>query len=193
MKEYIEDIKKKIKKTLDRDRYQHTLGVAYTATCLAMRYGADLEDAFVAGLLHDCAKCIPSDEKYRLCNENGIELSDFEKENPALIHAKLGASLAEKKYGIKNKDILDSIRTHTTGEPGMGLLQKIIFTADFIEPRRDQAKNLYEIRKLAFIDLNKAIEKILYDTLNYLGKKKDALIDPATRLTYEYYSKGVSE
>ena len=69
MKEYIEDIKKKIKKTLDRDRYQHTLGVAYTATCLAMRYGADLEDAFVAGLLHDCAKCIPSDEKYRLCNE----------------------------------------------------------------------------------------------------------------------------
>lgn len=193
MNENIEELKKKIKKVLDRDRYQHTLGVAYTAACLAMRYGADLDDAFIAGLLHDCAKCIPADDKYRLCDENGIELSAFEKENPALIHAKLGAFLAESKYGIKNKDILDSIRTHTTGEPGMSLLQKIIFTADFIEPRRDQAKNLYEIRKLAFTDLNKAIEKILYDTLNYLGKKKDAPIDPSTRLTYEYYSKGVSE
>ncbi len=189
MDENIEELKKKIKKVLDRDRYQHTLGVAYTAACLAMKYGADIDTAFTAGLLHDCAKCIPTEEKFKMCSKNGIDLSNFEKENPALIHAKLGAFLAETKYGIEDKDIINSIRTHTTGEPGMTLLQKIIFTADFIEPRRDQAQNLTEIRKLAFTDLNKAVEKILHDTLNYLGKKKDAPIDPATKLTYEYYKK----
>ena len=189
MNERNEEIKKKIKKELDKDRYQHTLGVAYTAACLAMRYGADMEDAFTAGLLHDCAKCIPTDEKFKLCNKYGIELTDFEKNNSALIHAKLGAYLAQKKYGIDDEDIIASIRTHTTGEPAMSLLQKIIFTADFIEPRRDQAVNLKEIRALAFEDIDRAVEKILYDTLNYLGKKKDAAIDPATKQTYEYYNR----
>ena len=181
-------LKRKIKKELDRDRYQHTLGVAYTAACLAMRYGEDLDKAYTAGLLHDCAKCIPTDEKFRLCDKYGIELSRFEKENPALIHAKLGAYIAENKYGISDDDILAAIRTHTTGEPEMSLLQKIIFTADYIEPRRDQAANLKEIRQLAFTDLDRAVEKILYDTLNYLGKKKDAPVDPMTKMTYEYYS-----
>ena len=188
MNERNEEIKKKIKKILDKDRYQHTLGVAYTAACLAMRYGADMESAITAGLLHDCAKCIPTDEKFRLCSKYGIELTEFEKKNSALIHAKLGAYLAENKYGIEDRDIIDAVRTHTTGEPAMSLLQRIIFTADFIEPRRDQAPNLSEIRKMAFEDLDRAVEKILYDTLNYLGKKKDAPIDPATRKTYEYYS-----
>ncbi len=188
MNERNEEIKKKIKKILDKDRYQHTLGVAYTAACLAMRYGADMESAITAGLLHDCAKCIPTDEKFRLCSKYGIELTEFEKKNSALIHAKLGAYLAENKYGIEDRDIIDAVRTHTTGEPAMSLLQQIIFTADFIEPRRDQAPNLSEIRQMAFEDLDRAVEKILYDTLNYLGKKKDAPIDPATRKTYEYYS-----
>ena len=188
MNERNEEIKKKIKKILDKDRYQHTLGVAYTAACLAMRYGADMESAITAGLLHDCAKCIPTDEKFRLCSKYGIELTEFEKNNSALIHAKLGAYLAENKYGIEDRDIIDAVRTHTTGEPAMSLLQQIIFTADFIEPRRDQAPNLSEIRQMAFEDLDRAVEKILYDTLNYLGKKKDAPIDPATRKTYEYYS-----
>ena len=70
----------------------------------------------------------------------------------------------------------------------MSLLQKIIFTADYIEPRRDQAKNLKEVRELAFTDIDRAVEKILYDTLNYLNSKT-AAIDPETRKTYEYYCK----
>ena len=187
MTEKNSELKRKMKKTLDKDRYQHTLGVAYTASCLAMRYGADINDAFTAGLLHDCAKCIPTDDKFKLCDKFGIQLSEFEKANSALIHAKLGAYLAEHKYGVSDKDVIAAIRTHTTGEPDMSLMQKIIFTADYIEPRRDQAKNLPEIRKLAFMDIDKAVAKILHDTLNYLGKKKDSPIDPATQKTYEFY------
>ncbi len=187
MNERNTELKKKMKKVLDKNRYQHTLGVAYTAASLAMRYGINIDDAFAAGLLHDCAKCIPTDEKYSLCEKYGIRLSDFEKKNSALIHAKLGAYLAEIKYGITDNDIIAAIRTHTTGEPDMSLMQKIIFTADYIEPGRDQAANLPEIRKMAFTDLDRAVAKILSDTLNYLGKRKDQPIDPATRETYEFY------
>ena len=59
----IRKIKEKVKMNLDQNRYEHTLGVMYTAGALAMRYEADLEDAMIAGLLHDCAKCIPSAQK----------------------------------------------------------------------------------------------------------------------------------
>ncbi len=186
MTEKNNEIKHRIKKELDNDRYQHTLGVAYTASCLAMRYGADIDDAFTAGLLHDCAKCIPTPEKLKLCEKYGIELTDIEINNPALIHAKLGAFLAEHKYGITDKDIINAVRTHTTGEPAMSLLQKIIFTADYIEPRRDHARNLPEIRQLAFTDIDSAIRQILHDTLNYLNTKS-AAVDLQTSHTYEYY------
>ncbi len=188
MKDKTISLKKKVKKVLDPERYQHTLGVAYTASALAMRYETDIEKAFIAGLLHDCAKCIPNDEKRKLCEEYGISLTETELAVPSLIHAKLGAYLAEHAYGIEDREILDAIRTHTTGEPKMNLLQKIIFTADYIEPNRNTAPNLQEIRQLSFTDLDRAICRILEDTLNYLNKRKDSAIDPATQKTYEYYS-----
>ena len=179
-------IKKKIKKILDKDRYQHTLGVAYTAASLAMRYGVDIERAFLAGLLHDCAKNIPNDEKFDLCRKYKVKLNDVEKKAPYLIHSKLGAVLAKKIYGINDDEILNAVKYHTTGRPGMTLLEKIIFTADYIEPGRCNAQNLNEIRQLSFIDLDAAVKKILYDTLQYL-ETKDQLIDPMTQMTYDYY------
>lgn len=186
MKESTTELQKKIKKCLDKERYRHTLGVAYTASALAMRYGADTEKAFIAGLLHDCAKCIPNDEKYELCRQYGIELSKSEQEIPSLVHAKLGAYLAGHRYGIKDEDIIAAVRTHTTGEPGMSLLQKIIFAADYIEPNRSEAPNLFEVRKAVFDDIDRGVYRILSDTLEYLDKK-GGKIDPQTEKTYEYY------
>ncbi len=192
MKESTLNIKKKMKKCLDKDRYQHTLGVAYTAASLAMRYGEDIERAFLAGLLHDCAKCIPNDEKYEMCDEYGIELSKAEQEIPSLVHAKLGAYLASEKYGIDDSEIIDAIRSHTTGEPEMTMLQKIIFTADYIEPGRYEAPDLDDVRPLAFTDIDKAVCMILQDTLLYL-EKRGGRVDPRTRETYEYYKDMIKE
>ena len=93
-------IQNELKKELDEPRYQHTLGVMYTASAMAMCHGADLAQALTAGLLHDCAKCIPADEKIRMCKEHEIPVTDIEYANPGLLHAKLGAYLAEEKYGI---------------------------------------------------------------------------------------------
>jgi predicted HD superfamily hydrolase involved in NAD metabolism len=182
----LQDIRKKLKKELDKERYEHTKGVMYTAGCLAMAYEYPLEKAMLAGLLHDCAKCIPNDEKIRLCNENHILISHAELENPTLLHAKAGAVIAEGKYKVNDPEVLHAIKVHTTGEPDMNLLDKIIFVADYIEPKRNSAPHLEEVRKLAFTDLNACVAEILYDTLHYLKGRKGA-IDPTTQLTYEFY------
>lgn len=190
MTEQLLEIKKQLKKELDKNRYQHTLGVMYTASCLAMRYGCDLNQAMLAGLLHDCAKCISDEKKIELCIKNHIFMRDVEKENPFLLHAKLGAFLAKKKYDIHDPAILHAIEVHTTGESNMSLLDKIIFVADYIEPHRDKAPNLDEIRTLAFENLDAGVLRILDDTLHFLNKKRGS-IDEKTNETYEYYKKHV--
>lgn len=182
----ITPIRKKLKKELDKERYEHTKGVMYTASCLAMAHEYNIEDAMLAGLLHDCAKCISNDEKIKLCDDNNILINDIEYKNPGLLHAKAGAILAEQKYNITSPEILHAIKVHTTGEPNMSTLDKIIYIADYIEPKRDLAPRLDYIRRLAFKDLNECIAEILYDTLHYLTKQKGS-IDPMTQLTYEFY------
>lgn len=181
-------IEKKLRKLLDRERYVHTMGVMYTAAALAMAHQSDMEQAMYAGLLHDCAKCIPNREKLQLCKEFGIPVRDSERRCPFLLHAKLGAYFAEKEYKVKDPMILHAILVHTTGEPGMNTLDKIIYIADYIEPNRDAAPNLPEIRKLAFEDLDGAMLRILHDTLDYL-KEKGGELDPMTVQTYEYFQK----
>lgn len=179
-------LQKKMKKELDSARYQHTLGVMYTAASLAMCYGTDLEQAMVAGLLHDCAKCIPNDKKIRMCKEHGIEISKVELDAPYLLHSKLGAYLAKEKYGVKDPEIISAIQWHTTGRPNMTTLEKIIFTADYIEPGRYKAENLPQVRKLAYHDLNLTVCRILEDTLHYLDSGHGE-IDPMSRSAFRYY------
>ena len=188
------DLKKDIKidliRTLEQElnykRFVHTLAVAGTAASLAMCYGADVGKAETAGLLHDCAKCIDVRKMQRLCERAGLEISPFEKNSGSLLHSKAGSVLAADKYGITDPDMINAIRYHTTGRPGMSLLEKIIFVADYIEPGRFTAKNLPLIRKMAFSDIDEALLKILYDTLVYLNSTGNP-VDPMTQRTYDYY------
>lgn len=188
----MDEIRKSLKKELDKSRYEHTIGVMYTAAALAMAHGADQKKAMLAGLLHDCAKCIPNEEKMELCKKYHIELTQAEIDNPALIHAKLGTFLARKKYHVTDEEVLHAILVHTTGEPGMNLLDKIIYIADYIEPGRDKAKNLAVVRPLCFHDLDAALLKILSDTLDYL-KSTGKEIDPLTEQTCQYYKAKAEE
>ncbi len=180
-------LRKQMEKVQDEKRYEHTLGVAFTAASLAMRYGADVKQAQVAGLLHDCAKCMTNEERLSICKKNKLEVTPVEKANPFLLHAKVGAFLAKEKYGIQDEEILSAVRFHTTGRPNMTLLEKIVFTADYIEPSRKTAPNLDEVRTLAFQNLDMALCKILSDTLDYLDTV-DQEIDPMTKKTYDYYN-----
>ena len=188
MNHKITKIRRKMMTELDKDRYEHTLGVMYTAASLAMRYDEDIEKALIAGLLHDCAKCLSGDTKIKLCKKYHLNVSEVEKENPSLLHAKLGAFLAAKKYHIKDKDIINAIASHTTGCPHMSLLDKIIYIADYIEPGRKELPNMAEVRKLAFTDIDACLYRILKDSLEYLTGM-NVPIDPMTEKTYLYYKK----
>ncbi len=188
MSEQFHEIEKILKKEQGKERYAHTLGVMYTAGCLAMRYGCDMEKAMLAGLLHDCAKQIPYEKKLKLCKKYKIKLSQTELDNPSLIHAKLGAVLAKDLYHVEDEEILHAIEVHTTGVPQMTLLDKIIFIADYIEPNRNKAPDLPIVRQLAFQNLDNAILQSLEGTLKYITNKHDEKsIDPMTLQTYEYY------
>ncbi len=191
-KEDIAKLRAQIKKVQDKKRFEHTLGVTYTAACLAMCYDIDTERAEIAGLLHDCAKCLSNDKKISLCKKQSIEINLTEAKNPFLLHAKAGAYLAEHKYGVRDEDILNAVRYHTTGRPGMSMLEKIVFIADYIEPGRNHSTRLPELRRLAFQNLDKALVEILKDTLRYL-RGTDHEIDPMTQKTYDHYNKSLTE
>ena len=180
------DICKELKNVLDAKRYTHTLGVAYTSACLAMSKGVDMEKAYLAGLLHDCAKYMTDKEFIDYCKKHDIEMTDVEKANPALLHAKAGAYIAKEKYGVTDTDILSAIRYHTTGHPGMSDMEAIVFTADYIEPGRNHDPELPVIRQEAFDCLDKAICHIYSNTMNHL-KKSDKTLDPTTSEAFEYY------
>ncbi|MBQ2745881.1 MAG: bis(5'-nucleosyl)-tetraphosphatase (symmetrical) YqeK [Lachnospiraceae bacterium] len=187
-REDLKKIRKKLKDCLSKSRYQHTLGVEFTAAAMAMKYSIDIDMAELAGLLHDCAKCIDDEEKLEECKKYNVKITDVEKRNPFLIHSKLGAVYAREKYGVDDEEILSAIRCHTTGKPDMTTLEKIIFIADYIEPGRDKEKNLAEIRKISFEDIDEAMYMILRDTLEYL-EGGEGEIDPTTEETYLFYKK----
>jgi len=184
--EQIQEFEKKLQKKLTAKRYRHTMGVAYTAASLAMAHGESVYKAFVAGLLHDNAKCIDGDKKIHLCEKYKLPISEVERKNPELLHAKLGSCLAKKDYGIEDDDILNAISSHTTGRPDMSRLEKIIFVADYIEPNRKSIPNLEQVRAQAFSDLDKAVLEELGSTLSFV-RNKTAALDPITQETYEFY------
>ena len=176
----------KLKEDLGGKRYLHSIGVSNTAACLAMRYGIDCGRAYLAGLLHDCAKGLTGEQLMKKASSHGMDISDTEYDNPDLLHSKVGSIIAEEEYGIGDKDILDAIYTHTTGAPGMTRLQQIIFVADYIEPNRTGLPGLERIRQTAFVNIEEAVADICENTLCYL-KSSPKAIDPATLKTYEYY------
>ena len=182
------DIKKELEDILDSKRYEHTLGVAYTAACLAMRYDYNMEKAYIAGLLHDCAKCMSNKDKIEYCEKHDIPISEVEQDNPSLLHAKVGAEMSRRKFDIEDPEIYQAIFYHTTGHPNMSLLDKIIYISDYMEPHRDEAPNLALVRKQVFVDIDQALLTILKDSVAYLDKS-DKTVDPMTMETYLYYVK----
>ena len=161
--EIIEDMRGRI----SPKRFAHILGVARAAMALADRYGEPVEHAYVAGLLHDCAKELPLSTIQQLVDEAGIRVDRELYRNGALLHGVAGAVMATDRYGVTDPDILEAIRVHTTGKLSMSQLDKIIFLADYIEETRD-FPGVDELRRLAFQDLDRAVLAGYDNTIRHL-------------------------
>ena len=176
-RENIDLIKADLKEKLPKKRYEHTLGVAYTAAALAMCYGEDILKAELAGILHDVAKAKKSSELkddmkgYIDPYTDGAYVALIADKAPQILHAVYAPYLAKKDYKIEDKDILSAIRWHTTGKKDMTMLEKIVFVADYIEPNRKKLPDLDRIRTLSFHDISEAVKVTAKSTIEYLGSQ----------------------
>ncbi|WP_425483992.1 bis(5'-nucleosyl)-tetraphosphatase (symmetrical) YqeK [Lacticaseibacillus absianus] len=169
---------------LDDARYAHCLRVEETARQLATRFGADVDRAGLAGLLHDYAKQIPNATYRETIVRNGFD-QDLLAYNRGIWHGLVGTWFIQQEVGITDKLVLQAIERHTTGDPDMSVLDQIIFVADFIEPARDlpiEAK----ARDAAATDLDEATRIELENTLVYLIEKR-WVVYPKTLLTYNAF------
>ncbi len=150
------EYKEWLKNNLDKERFEHSLGVAETAMELAERFGLDQEKAYLCGLIHDCAKCFTDHElKNTICNCK--DLCDGELVNPKTYHAPAGAILAKEEFGICDDEILSATRWHTLGKIEMSDFEKIIFIADKIEKRTRPIEHRAPIEKALEKGLDEAL------------------------------------
>ena len=164
---------------LKHKRIPHVLGTEQEAIRLAERYGADVEKARVAALLHDCTKKLSMEEQLVLCRQYGIALDELEQKALKLLHAKTGAAIARDVFGVDD-EIYRAIWWHTTGHAGMTLLEKIMYLADYIEPTRD-FPGVEELRRACYEDLDKGLLMGLEMTV----REMEDMGNPVHRATLE--------
>lgn len=163
----IEKMKQLLEKSLAPKRYKHSINVYLTALALGREHNLPLEKIAVSALLHDCGREVPTKESVAKAEQLGLTVDEVERNQPILLHAKLGVYYAKEKYGVTDKEILDGILYHTTGTAGMSELAKVVFLADMVEPGRD-FPGVEELRKLARKNLDKAMLKAYSNTIEYL-------------------------
>ena len=162
----INSMKDGLKARLKEKRYQHSMAVADEAKALAEIFGASADDAYIAGVLHDCAKNLNKEEAMEVSQRYGYEIDSVTLRFPPVIHAPVGAIVAEKEFGITNPEILDAIRYHTVAREKMTLLDKIIYVADLTEPNRDFC-GVKAIRELSRKDIDLCYREALKRSLMF--------------------------
>lgn len=168
-------------------RFAHSLSVAYTARRLALMHGLDAYKAELAGLLHDCAKCLPHKQMEELARKQQLTTDDGILSSNALLHALTGAYLTEHEYGVHDPDVLHAIASHTTGKPGMTLLDMAVYLADKIEPTRESYPLLETVRSVAQTSLTQAMIASMEGTASHVRKGGKPL-HPATLATLQWFT-----
>lgn len=182
-KELLKEIDEDAKKMLSEKRYIHCKNVMKRAVELAKMYGVDEDKAMLTGLAHDIAKEIPKEEMFQYIEEHGIKIDEFERNNPGLLHGKVAAVLCKEKYGF-TEDMQKALEYHTTGEPDMDDLAKIVFIADKTEEGRKN-NDWEKIRKKEKEGLDALLLYVIDESICYVIQKgKQIRID--TILTRNY-------
>lgn len=175
----------KLKEALDGERFAHSLRVERSAVALARKHGVSVKKASLAALLHDCARKFKREQLIREAVKAGIKVDALSRFEPKLLHAELGARMAGKEFGIKDKEVLSAIRKHTVGSPAMTRLEKILYLADHIEEGRD-FRGVKKIRRTAFQDMDRAVAESATKMLKYL-LDQGLPAHPGTVYTRNYY------
>jgi predicted HD superfamily hydrolase involved in NAD metabolism len=147
-------------------RYAHTLRVARLGESLARAHGEDPSRAYVAGMLHDIARLYSSEQLLAACTERALAIDEFERENPVVLHSRVGAELAREAFAVTDEGVLSAIRAHTLGAPRMSPLDEIVYLADGLEPGRDFPERITYL-EIAYRDLAEAMRLVLRSSIAY--------------------------
>lgn len=148
-------------------RYAHVVRVARMAERLAARHGEDTAKARLAGMVHDLARLYSAQRLIDECERRGLAIDEFERANPIVLHARLGAELARERFGIDDPDVLAAIRFHTLARPEMPRLAEIVYVADSIERGRTFPARA-ALEELAFRNLDAATIGVIEASIDYL-------------------------
>ena len=161
-----------LKNNLNEERYIHTLGTAECAKELANKFNLNSEKAYMAGLLHDCAKCFSNEKLLDIIHQH-LNVEECEMLNYKTLHAPVSAYIAEKEFQIDDKEILSAIRWHTLGKLDMTDFEKIVFLADKIESNTRDKEYSDKIKALLNEPngINKALLKCYKETIKSLVKR----------------------
>ena len=169
---------------LSENRYDHTLRVADTAAALARVHGLDENRARLSALIHDAARETEPQEFLSLAEEWNLPVGEPERQSPKLLHGPVAAELARRELGVRDEEVLEAIRVHTTAKQGMGPLALTLYVADKIEPARDYP-SVERLRKLAREDLHTAATESLRRAIAHNeGRGKD--VHPSSRAALEW-------
>ena len=175
----IDEMRRELQRRLKRGRFAHSIGVANTAVKLAKRFGVNETKAYIAGLLHDCAREFENDELPAQAEIRGITINEVERATPILLHAYISAKMIKEIYGVDDAEIAQAIHRHTVGARDMTPLDKIIYFADMIEPNR----NYPGVEKLRVLAETAELDEILLtafsETIAFVIQKQ-SLIHPDT-------------
>lgn len=161
----LEEINKDIKSKLSEKRYEHSIGVMKKIGELAKKYNVDINRARLVGIAHDIAKEMSTEDKLRYVKEHNIEIDEIEQINVELLHTKIGADICKNKYGFEKK-MQDAIKYHTTGNPNMDDLAKILLIADKTENGRTYI-DFAKIEKLEEKGINELLIYVLDESIKF--------------------------
>ena len=164
---------------LNPRRFAHSLSVANYARRLARIHGID---QLQAGLLHDCAKCMPLKEMQRIAVEHSLTDDPTILSSNALMHSLVGAWVARNEYGMADPEVLEAIAYHNTGHAGMSRLAMCICLADSIEPTRESYPLLEQVRVLSELSLERALLMSLEGTAAFV-RSRGKYLHPRTQET----------
>ncbi len=184
----IEKMQERLKKVLNEHRYNHSIGVMNEAVRMAETFGEDLNNARIAGLLHDCGKYLSVEEAVVLAGAYGVQLDKDTLNCPPVIHAPVGAIIANREYQVEDLDILEAIKKHTVAGIEMSNLSKIIYVSDMTEPSRD-FPGVDEIREASERDLDLAYALAIKSSLMH-NINKNGYIHPMTIYAWNEINKG---
>lgn len=186
------ELARRVRAHLGQDhRYEHTVRVARCGDVLAQRHGADAQRARLAGMLHDLARLYPPQRLLDESQARGLAIDAFERENPIVLHARLGAAIAAESFGVRDPQVLSAIEKHTTAAAVMSPLDCVVYLADTLEPGRTFAERA-ELWETAMRDLHEGMRATLALSIGHLAKTGRSIAPPTLAAAQTFGIEGAS-